>query len=223
MGKVIHWELCKKLKFDLSTKSYGHKPGFILEHETHKILKDFSIQIDPLVLARRPDLVIIYKNVKLSVKWTLPPQRIAEWKSKKALRETVTWTLPENKESCERFGKGVEIVENRRTKRNNPNYSIVENDQNIEKSPGGLRSLAVTWTSLKEHQLTQVTSIGYSIDASIQQPEDYIEKRGRRLIKAPRNNINNTRINWTNVTRKQKWEEKQLYGHYKRQTNDISH
>ena len=31
LGKVIHWELCQKLKFDHATKSYMHKPEFVLE------------------------------------------------------------------------------------------------------------------------------------------------------------------------------------------------
>ena len=35
-----------------------------------------------------------------------------------------------------------------------PNYSIIDNGQNTEKSPGDLRSLAVTQTPVKDHQLT---------------------------------------------------------------------
>ena len=35
-GKVIHWELCNKLKFDHSTKWY--KPESVLEKKTHKFL-----------------------------------------------------------------------------------------------------------------------------------------------------------------------------------------
>ena len=34
-----------------------------------------------------------------------------------------------------------------------PNYSIIENGQNTEKSPGDLRRLAVTQISVKDHQL----------------------------------------------------------------------
>ena len=37
------------------------------------------------------------------------------------------------------------------------------------------------------------------------------------------NNINKTKISRTTITRKQKWEEKQLYGHFKRQTREISY
>ena len=36
---------------------------------------------------------------------------------------------------------------------NPPNYSIIENGQNTEKSPRDLRRLAVTQTPVKDHQL----------------------------------------------------------------------
>ena len=39
------------------------------------------------------------------------------------------------------------------TSGDHPNYSIVENGQNTEKSPGDLRRLAVTQTPVKNHQL----------------------------------------------------------------------
>ena len=37
--------------------------------------------------------------------------------------------------------------------KDDPNNSIVENEQNTEKSPGDLRRLAVTQTPVKDHQL----------------------------------------------------------------------
>ncbi len=49
-----------------------------------------------------------------------------------------------------------------------------------------------------------------SVDALIQQLEDYNEKSGGRLITATRNNTKNMRTSGTTITRKQKWEEKQL-------------
>ena len=39
-----------------------HNPEPVLENETHKLLWDFEIQTDPLILARWPDLVIINKK-----------------------------------------------------------------------------------------------------------------------------------------------------------------
>ena len=70
---------------------------------------------------------------------------------------------------------------------------------------------------------TGLASIEDSVDASIQPLEDYLEKRGRRLIAAIRNNTNDTRTSGTTITREQKWEEKQLYGRFKRLTSNISH
>ena len=45
-----------------------------------------------------------------------------------------------------------------------------------------------------------------SIDASIQQPEDYIEKYKEGLMTAIRNDTDNTMANRMTITRKQKWE-----------------
>ena len=44
VGKVIHWELCKKLKFDHTNKWYVNNPASVLENKTHKLLLDFEIQ-----------------------------------------------------------------------------------------------------------------------------------------------------------------------------------
>ena len=55
------------------------------------------------------------------------------------------------------------------------------------------------------------------------------EKRGKDDLPAlktaltHRNNTNDTKTIGTAITRKQKWEEKQLYGRFKRLTSDISH
>ena len=49
-----------------------------------------------------------------------------------------------------------------------------------------------------------LASIEDSLDTSIQQLKDYIEKRGGRLITATRNNTTDTRTSGTAITRKQK-------------------
>ena len=49
------------------------------------------------------------------------------------------------------------------------------------------------------------------------------QKRGGRLITSTRINTDNTRTKRTKITRKQKWEEKQLYGRFKRLISNISH
>ena len=68
-----------------------------------------------------------------------------------------------------------------------------------------------------------LASIEDSVEVSIQQLEEYIEKRGGRLITATRNNINNTRTSGTTITRKQKCKEKPHERRFKRLTSDISH
>ena len=62
VGKVIHWELWKQLKFDNANKWYLHKPESVLENDTHKLLRDFEIQMDHLILAGWHDLMIINKK-----------------------------------------------------------------------------------------------------------------------------------------------------------------
>ena len=49
-----------------------------------------------------------------------------------------------------------------------------------------------------------LASIEDGVEASIQQLEDYREKRGGRLITATRNNTINTMTSGTTITRKQK-------------------
>ena len=67
-----------------------------------------------------------------------------------------------------------------------------------------------------------LASLEVSVEATIQWLEDYIKKCWGRRITATRNNMDNTRINITKITKKEKWEEKQLYGYFKWQTSKIS-
>ena len=64
VGKVIHWEMCKKFKFDHANKWYMHNPAPVLENDTHKFLWEFNIQTDHLNLDRKSDLIIINKKRK---------------------------------------------------------------------------------------------------------------------------------------------------------------
>ena len=62
VGKVTHLELCKKFKFDKTSKWHLHKLESVLKNETQKILWDFEIQTDYLISTRRSDRVIINKQ-----------------------------------------------------------------------------------------------------------------------------------------------------------------
>ena len=62
VGRVIHWEMCKKFKFDHTNKWYMHNPAPVLENDTHKLIWDFNMQTDHLISARTPDLKINKKK-----------------------------------------------------------------------------------------------------------------------------------------------------------------
>ena len=66
-------------------------------------------------------------------------------------------------------------------------------------------------------------SIEDSVYTSIQRLKNYIQKHEGGLITATRNDTENTMNNRMTITRKQKWEGKQLYGRFKRLINTISH
>ena len=63
-GKGDPWKLCKRLKFEDSSKWCVHKLESALENETLKILWDFEVQTDLLIPARRPDVTLVNKKIK---------------------------------------------------------------------------------------------------------------------------------------------------------------
>ena len=75
-------------------------------------------------------------------------------------------------------------------------------------------------TTLKDYMYQEKGGRGLagsedSVDASIQRLEDDIQKHEGGLITATRKNTNNTMDNRMTISRKQKWEGKQLYGRFK--------
>ena len=99
VSKVIHWEMCEKFKFDHTNKWYMHNPAPVLENDSHKLLWDFKIQTNHLILARSPDLIIINKKKEnLQNCWLCcpgGPQNKSEGMCKEG-----TSTLLENWKSC---------------------------------------------------------------------------------------------------------------------------
>ena len=57
VGKVIHWESWKILKFD-----HPNNQDSVQENDSHKFLWNIELQTDHLITARRPDLIIINKS-----------------------------------------------------------------------------------------------------------------------------------------------------------------
>ena len=43
VGKVIHWKMCTKFKFDHTNRWYMHNPTSVLENDTHKLQWEFVI------------------------------------------------------------------------------------------------------------------------------------------------------------------------------------
>ena len=62
LGKIVHWKLARKCNFEAGDKWYESEPESVLENEDYKILWDFSIQMDHVTQARRPDLVLVNKK-----------------------------------------------------------------------------------------------------------------------------------------------------------------
>ena len=61
VGKVIHWELFKRLKIDYTNIKYSNQNLFF-ENETYKILRNFEIQTDSPIPSKGPDSVLISKK-----------------------------------------------------------------------------------------------------------------------------------------------------------------
>ena len=104
VGKVIHWEMCRKFQFDHTNKWYMHNPVPVLENDSHKLLWYFNIQTDHLIPARRPDLIIINKRRRICkiVDFAVPVDhrinlKVSEKKDKyldlaRELKNCGTWT-----------------------------------------------------------------------------------------------------------------------------------
>ena len=87
VGKVIHWEICKKFKFNHANKWYMHNPAPVLENDTHNLLWNFDIQTDHLISARKPDHIIINNKKKISkiVDFAVPADhgiKLKEWEKR---------------------------------------------------------------------------------------------------------------------------------------------
>ena len=58
----IYGQLCKRLNIDYTPKRGMQKLKFSLENELPRIIKDFYIEMDVLILVRRQDFLFIYKE-----------------------------------------------------------------------------------------------------------------------------------------------------------------
>ena len=168
VGKMIHWEMCKKFKFDHTNKGYMHNQAALPENSTNKLQWDFDIQTDHLISARRPDPLVINNKKKRTCKivnFAVPADHTVKLR-KSEKKDRYLDLARELKKTMEHEGddytngafstvtkgilKGLEDLERGGgASGDNSNYSIVENGHNTEKSPRDLRRLAVTQTPAK--------------------------------------------------------------------------
>ena len=153
-----------KLKFDHTNKWYIQNPTSHPQNDTCKLLWDFEIQMDHLILARRPELIIINKTKErdFAKLWTLLSQLT-----------TVKLKESEIKDEYHELGKELQKLWNMKVTfipvvigalvtvikglikdleiwGDHSNYCI---NQNTENSPGNLRRIAVTQNPVKDHQI----------------------------------------------------------------------
>ena len=57
MGKIVHWDIYRKIGFNFPEKWYKHKPLSCTENESFKIVWNFNIQTDNIVEHKRLDMV----------------------------------------------------------------------------------------------------------------------------------------------------------------------
>ena len=101
LGKLVHWKLARKCNFEAGDKRYEHEPENVLENDDYKILWYFSIQTDHVIEARRPDLVVVDKKVRICkiIDFALPGDSRIEEKRKMRQKNIMTW-----EESYRRYG-----------------------------------------------------------------------------------------------------------------------
>ena len=64
IAKLVHWKLCEKYNLEKHEKWYEHVPEGVVENEEVKLIWDINIQCDNVIEARRPDLILVNKNMK---------------------------------------------------------------------------------------------------------------------------------------------------------------
>ena len=180
---MIHKELCKKFEFDRTKKWYTIQSESVLKNKMQKIPKDFEIQRDHLIPARRQDLKINNdkkkkKTCRIVDYSVLTDHRLKIKENEKRVKyldlagelrkqrntrvysdANCNWRTRNGSQS---FEEGTGRVENQRTNCYHTNYSIIQISQNTEMSPGDLRRLALTQTPEKSHLLMLVQKLAKS-------------------------------------------------------------
>ena len=62
VARYVHWQLCQEAGIESCDKWYEHNPEYVMENKDYKIYRDFTIQCDGVVEARKPDVALIEKE-----------------------------------------------------------------------------------------------------------------------------------------------------------------
>ena len=57
--------MCKIYGTEVEEKWYQHRSEVVMENDKHKILWDFTVQVDLEIYRRRPDLIVVQKDKNL--------------------------------------------------------------------------------------------------------------------------------------------------------------
>ena len=138
---------------DHTNKRYMHNPAPILENDTYKLRWDFIINTDHLISVRACKIV----DFAVPTDHRIKPKECEKKDKYLDLARELKKTMEhegDNYTICDwcfwhsnsRIIKGTGGLGIWRTSGDHLNDSIIESDQNTEKSPGDLRRLAVTQT-----------------------------------------------------------------------------
>ena len=62
-GTKMHWEIFRKYGIEMKEKWYKHNPEVVMEKDKCKILRDFTIQMDHEICGRRPEVIVVQKDI----------------------------------------------------------------------------------------------------------------------------------------------------------------
>uniref|UniRef100_A0A2D4ERZ3 Uncharacterized protein n=1 Tax=Micrurus corallinus TaxID=54390 RepID=A0A2D4ERZ3_MICCO len=62
VAQMIHWNLCKNYNIKTTTYWWEHKPEKVTENQMVKILWDFCIQTDKVLMHNTPDITLVQRN-----------------------------------------------------------------------------------------------------------------------------------------------------------------
>ena len=101
VGKVVHWKMCK---FGNTTKWYINKLESVLKNKIHKILWDFHIEMDYLILARRLEIMLTKKKPCYLVDLAVPADHRVKIKENKKRDKYLNLAWEQKKKTIERDG-----------------------------------------------------------------------------------------------------------------------